>query len=83
MTRAEQIEVGHTHWEFENIAHPTETMAGNVEHKGRIEAVAPASAPDLQKESLHWKEHVTHLLAGRAGRFYARRSVVVRRPAAS
>lgn len=73
MNRVEHIKVSHAHWELENIAHPTGPMTGYVEHKGRIEAVAATSAPDLQKESLRWKEHVRHLLDGRARRLYARR----------
>jgi hypothetical protein len=73
MTPGEQIKVSHAHWELENIAYPTGPMTGYVEHKGRIEAVATNSAPDLQKESLRWREHVRHLVDGRARRLYARR----------
>jgi hypothetical protein len=73
MTHAEHIDVSHAHWEMENIAHPTGPMTGYVEHEGRIEAVAETSAQDLQEESLRWKEHVRHLLDGRARRLYAQR----------
>ena len=69
----EQIGVSHAVWEWDHIAHPTGTIAEFADHGGRVEAFGPPSAPEVQAESLRWKEHVRHLLDGGMKRRYERR----------